>query len=84
MNFKNADLDQAIELARGELEKRNAWPIGAAHEIIWEDQPYLPHGVNPLAFVDGRLRTSGRRSGLNRGGLWNAVRMVCHTRTAAL
>ena len=73
MNYKNADLDRAIELARGELdeEKRMAhWH--RAHEIIWEDQPYTYlTWRKSLAFVDGRLENVRTvRSGLNRGGLW--------------
>ncbi|OUX38901.1 MAG: ABC transporter substrate-binding protein [Proteobacteria bacterium TMED261] len=73
MNYKNADLDQAIELARGELdeEKRMAhWQ--QAHEIIWEDQPYTYlTWRKSLAFVDGRFENVRTvRSGLNRGGLW--------------
>ena len=73
MNYKNADLDRAIELARGELdeEKRMAhWH--RAHEIIWEDQPYTYlTWRKSLAFVDGRFENVRTvRSGLNRGGLW--------------
>ena len=73
MNYKNADLDQAIELARGELdEEKRMVHWQQAHEIIWEDQPYTYLlWRKSLAFVDGRFENVRTvRSGLNRGGLW--------------
>ena len=73
MNYKNAELDQFVEQARGEMDeltRMDYWH--KVHEIIWEDQPYTYlMWRKSLVFIDGRFENvKNVRSGINRGGLW--------------
>ena len=73
MNYKNAELDQLVEQARGEMDeptRMDYWH--KVHEIIWEDQPYTYlMWRKSLVFIDGRFENvKNVRSGINRGGLW--------------
>jgi len=72
INYRNPDLDRAIEAARGEVDEEARMALWReAERILYEDQPYtFLMRRQTLAFIDRRIRNLQQTQlGLNLGAI---------------